>query len=161
MDYIHAQSDTPPDVHGQMQTILTLLYSEGYMFLVICKSQIFFAMQMVKSSWLISTGVDGMIWTFVMKNSCNPYRTKSMRTWIISRLEMGRMHIIRCQCPCWKVCGPLVWNLLHRFGLNTTGWCLISSCGSRGAHNISVSDTYLHIILWLSKDVADLSDEQG
>ena len=32
MNYIHARSDTPPDVHGQMQTILTLLHSEGYVF---------------------------------------------------------------------------------------------------------------------------------
>ena len=32
MDYIHARSNTPPDVRGQIQIILTLLHSEGYIF---------------------------------------------------------------------------------------------------------------------------------
>jgi len=32
MDYIHARPNPPPDVRGQIETILTLLHSEGYVF---------------------------------------------------------------------------------------------------------------------------------
>jgi hypothetical protein len=42
MDYIPPQSNTPPDVHGQIRTILTLLHSEGYVFGDLRKQNILF-----------------------------------------------------------------------------------------------------------------------
>ena len=42
MDYIHARPNTPPDVRGHIQTILTLLHSEGYVFGDLRKQNILF-----------------------------------------------------------------------------------------------------------------------
>ena len=42
MDYIPPESNTPPDVHGQIETILTLLHSEGYVFGNLRKQNILF-----------------------------------------------------------------------------------------------------------------------
>ncbi|KAH8977240.1 hypothetical protein EDB92DRAFT_1958540 [Lactarius akahatsu] len=42
MDYIDALPNTPPDVHGQIRTILTLLHAEGYVFGNLQKPNILF-----------------------------------------------------------------------------------------------------------------------
>jgi serine/threonine protein kinase len=42
MDYILPQSNAPPDVRGQIQTVLTLLHSEGYIFGDLRKQNILF-----------------------------------------------------------------------------------------------------------------------
>ena len=42
MDYIPPQSNTPPDVRGQIQTVLTLLHSEGYVYGDLRKQNILF-----------------------------------------------------------------------------------------------------------------------
>ena len=48
MDYIPPVSNTPPDVRGQIETILTLLHSEGYVFGDLRKQNILFEVGRVK-----------------------------------------------------------------------------------------------------------------
>ncbi|KAH9053957.1 hypothetical protein EDB83DRAFT_2552759 [Lactarius deliciosus] len=83
MDYIDALPNTPPDVRGQIRTILILLHAEGYVFGDLRKPNILFdaygKVKPIDFDW------------------CG--RTKSTRTRPVFRLEMGPMHVIRCRCP--------------------------------------------------------------
>jgi serine/threonine protein kinase len=110
MDYIPPQSNAPPDASGQIQAVLSLLHSKGYVFGDLRKQNILF-------------GADGKV-KLIDFNWCGRYDMNIPDEKLPSKvqdlinenrnrvqLEMCPMHITHCQCPHWRICGLQVWTL--------------------------------------------------